>query len=255
MRPVLALLAALVVAAPAPAQDGPRLVPDISSRAIEIRYSFTGAELLLFGAVVYPGGRVPEEPADVVVVLKGPTTPILMREKQKLAGIWMNAASHRFASAPGFYAIASAAPIDQLVDERTAAIYELGLDNLQLSSGGGAAPDEQRRFEEGLIDLRTRAGLYSEQPEGVELSESILYRATIAIPSRVPVGTYTAETYLIRDGRVLAVASRDIAIGKTGFERMVALAAERRPFAYGLVSVAISLLLGSLAAWGFRKRA
>ena len=38
----------------------PRLVPDVSQREIEIRYSFTGAELLLFGAILYPGGRVPE---------------------------------------------------------------------------------------------------------------------------------------------------------------------------------------------------
>ena len=32
------------------AQSQPRLVPDISARSIEIRYSFTGAQLLLFGA-------------------------------------------------------------------------------------------------------------------------------------------------------------------------------------------------------------
>lgn len=252
MKRVLALVACFV--ALTGATDAPRLVPDISNRSIEIRYSFTGAELLLFGAVVYPGGTVPEEPADVVVVLKGPTMPILMREKQKVAGLWINAESHRFASAPGFYAIASAAPVDTLVDERTAAIYELGLDNLLLSSGGGASPEEQRRFEEGLIDVRQRTGLYSTQPNGIEVTDDILYRATIAIPSRVPVGTYTAETYLIRDGRVLAVASRDIEIDKTGFERFVAVAAQRRPFLYGLASIWISLLLGSLAAWAFRKR-
>ena len=36
-------------------------MPDISARSIEIRYSFTGAQLLLFGAILYPGGRVPRE--------------------------------------------------------------------------------------------------------------------------------------------------------------------------------------------------
>ena len=30
----------------------------------------------------------------------------------------------------------------------------------------------------------------------------VLYRATIAIPSQVPVGTYTAETFLIDRGKV-----------------------------------------------------
>lgn len=253
MRRLLALAACFV--ALMGAADAPKLVPDISSRSIQIRYSFTGAELLLFGAVVYPGGRVPDDPADVVVVLKGPTMPILMREKQKVAGLWMNAESHRFASAPGFYAIASNAPIETLVDERTAAIYELGLENLQLSSGGGASPEEASRFEQGLIDLRAREGLYAEKAGAIEVTDDILYRATIPIPSQVPVGTYVAETFLIRDGRVLAAASREIAIDKTGFERFIAVSAVRHPFLYGLASVWVSLLLGSLAAWGFRKRA
>ena len=40
----------------------PVLVPDISSRSIEIRYSFTGAQLLLFGAILYPRGILDESP-------------------------------------------------------------------------------------------------------------------------------------------------------------------------------------------------
>jgi hypothetical protein len=41
------------------AQAKPVLVPDVSQRNIEIAYSFTGAELLLFGAILYPGGCRP----------------------------------------------------------------------------------------------------------------------------------------------------------------------------------------------------
>src|SRR5690349_2912872 len=107
------------------AQVKPVLVPDISAREVQIRYSFSGAQLLLFGAIVYPGGRPPSEPADIVVVLRGPVQPILIREKQKIAGIWMNADSTRFRSAPSYYAVASSRPIRDLVDERTAAIYEM----------------------------------------------------------------------------------------------------------------------------------
>jgi uncharacterized protein (TIGR02186 family) len=124
--------------------DKPILVPDISARKVEIRYSFTGAQLLLFGAIIYPGGRPPARPADVVVVLRGPVQPILVREKQKIALIWMNADSDRFRSAPSFYAVASSRPISELVDNRTAAIYEMGLHNLQLSPGGGALPEKER---------------------------------------------------------------------------------------------------------------
>ncbi len=244
-----ALLAPLLLA-----QAKPVLVPDISARKVEIRYSFTGAELLLFGAILYPSGRVPVRPPDIVVVLRGPVEPIVLREKQKIAGIWMNADSNRLRSAPSYYATASSRPLSQLADERTASIYEMGLQNLQLSPGSGALPEKERRFEAGLLDLRRRQRLYSENPHGVEISQGVLYRASITIPSQVPVGTYTAETFLIDRGRVLAAATRDIEIDKSGFERFVALAARRHAFLYGLVSVLLSLGLGWAAAAAFRRR-
>ena len=245
----LALLAPLLIAA-----DKPVLVPDISSRQVQIRYSFNGAQLLLFGAVVYPGGRPPDRQVDIAVVLRGPVQPILVREKQRILHIWMNADSNRFRSAPSFYAVASSRPIPDLVDDRTAAIYELGLHNLQLSPGGGALPEKERRFEAGLLDLRRRQGLYSESPHGVEINGGVLYRAVITIPSQVPVGTYTAETFLIDRHKVVAAATRDIQINKSGFERYVALAARRQRFLYGLTCVLLSLGLGWAAAAAFRRR-
>lgn len=249
MRAVLLLLLAPLLLG----QAKPKLVPDVSETDIRIVYSFTGAELLLFGAIVYPGGRAPSDPADIAVVLKGPVQPIVIREKSKVAGIWMNAADARFRSAPSFYAVASSRPISDLVDERTAAIYELGLQNLQLSPGGGALPEEARRFEAGLIDLRRRSGLYVEQPGGVVISEGVLYRARLPIPARVPVGNYTAETFLIQDGRVLAGAVKEVRIEKAGFERFVARAAERQSLIYGIVAVLLSLGMGWAAARIFRR--
>ncbi|QPQ54567.1 TIGR02186 family protein [Allosphingosinicella flava] len=236
------------------AQAKPRLVPDVSQRDIEIRYSFTGAELLLFGAIIYPGGRAPDGGTDIAVVVKGPTQPIVVREKQKVLGIWMNVESERFRSAPAFYAVASSKPLSALVDERTAAIYELGLQNLQLSPASGTTPEQRRRFEAGLLDLQERGQLYSENPRGVEISENVLYRARISIPARVPVGTYVAETFLIRDGRVVAGAAREIRIEKLGFERAVADFADDWSLAYGIVSVLLSLGLGWAASAAFRKK-
>jgi len=246
---LLLALAPLLIGA-----DKAVLVPDISARQVQIRYSFTGAQLLLFGAVVYPGGRAPNRPVDLAVVLRGPVQPILVREKQKIGLIWMNADSNRFRSAPSYYAVASSRPMSELLDERTAAIYELGLHNLQLSPGGGALPEKERRFEAGLLDLRKRSGLYSENPRGVQIIDGVLYRAVITIPSQVPVGTYTAETFLIDRHKVIAAATRDIQINKSGFERFVALAARRHEFLYGLTAISISLFLGWAAAAAFRRR-
>ncbi|WP_298671252.1 TIGR02186 family protein [uncultured Sphingomonas sp.] len=241
---------ALALAAPLMmAQAKPVLVPDVSQREIEIAYSFTGAELLLFGAILLPPGEPRADahhPIDVVVVVKGPSESITIREKEKVAGIWINADRLRYSSAPSFYAIASSRPIRDLVDDRTRAIYELGLDSLQLSPTSSAPPDVQDRFTRGLVELRQRNNLYYEAPHAVEITDGVLYRARMNIPARVPVGKFTAETFLIRDGKVLGAAVRDIDVRKSGFERFVARAAERSSFLYGLTAVALSVFLG----WG-----
>lgn len=231
----------------------PVLVPDVSQRKVEIIYSFTGAELLAFGAILYPGGRIPEKPADIAVVLRGPTQSILVREKQKIVGMWINADSARFRSAPAFYAVASSRPLADMIDQRTASIFELGLRNLQLSPAQIGSPGERERFETGLIDLRRRTGLFVEKTSSVEITDGVLYRARIPIPARVPVGRYTADTFLIQNGRIIAGASREVEIRKSGFERYVATVAEENPFAYGFAAVALSVLLGWAAGAIFRR--
>ncbi len=250
MKPLLALPLLLMLTA----AEEPLLVPDVSQREVDIAYSFTGAELLLFGAIIYPGGRVPDGRTDVAVVLKGPPQSILVREKRKLGGlIWANVDSARFRSAPTFYAISSSRPLDKVVDERTAAIYELGLGNIHLSPASGSSPTEAQRFETGFVDLRERGQLFVDQPGAVEITRGVLYRARLRIPARVPVGRYTAETFLIRDGKVVAAATRDIDIRKSGFERFVANAAVKYPFVYGLLAVALSVGFGWGAGAVFRR--
>jgi uncharacterized protein (TIGR02186 family) len=245
----LLLLAPLVLG-----QAKPQLVPDVSQSQIEIRYSFTGAKLLLFGAILYPGGRVPTEDADIAVVVKGPTQRIVVREKQKVAGIWMNVESARFRSAPAYYAVASSRPLADIIDERTAAIYELGLGSLQLSPGSGKPAEVQQRFEAGLVERKRRDGLYVEDSTGVKIRQDVLYRAEIDIPARVPVGNYTAETFLIRNGRVVSGEVREIHIEKLGFERFVAMAADRWSLAYGFAAVLVSVLLGWAGSLVMRRR-
>lgn len=244
------MLAALLLLLPGAASAqrvAPQLVPDVSQRVVDIKFSFTGAELLLFGAILYPGGRVPEQPADIIVVLKGPSQAITIREKQKIAGIWVNADSIDFRSAPSFYAVASSKPIAKLVDQRTAAIYEMGLDKLQLSPSSINDTEEIDRFAAGLNDLKQRAGVYVQSPGSVEITDGVLYRARLPLSARVVTGTYTAETFLVQNGRVLAAAVREIEVRKTGFERLIGQFAQDHDIIYGLIAIALAVLMGLFA--------
>ena len=242
-RAALALLAFLALTG----QRDPILVPEVSQHEIQVRQGFTGTELLLFGAILEPDGRRAGRDYDIVVVLKGPTQPIRLREKEKIFGIWVNAESTAFRSAPSYFAVASSRPVEDIVDERTAAIYELGLDFLQLSPIGSIDPEEQARFTAGLVDMRQREGLYRQDPGGVTISEQVLYQARIALPSNVQTGPYTAETFAITRGRVIASASAEVEVRKVGFERLVADFSEEDSFWYGLIAVAMSVGMGWVA--------
>lgn len=245
----LLALAALTLTA----QSEPILVPEVSQSKIEVRQGFTGANLLLYGAVIDPDGTQRKTQYDIVVVLKGPTQPIRLREKDRIAGIWMNAGSSDFRSAPSFFAVASSRPVEEIVDPRTAAIYELGTEFIQLSPSGQIEPEEQARYAAGLVEMRQRGGLYKEDPDGVRISEGVLYQARIALPSNVITGAYTAETFAIVDGRVLASATAQITVEKVGLEGEVVNAAERYSLFYGLGAILLSLGMGWVAGRFFNR--
>ncbi|MDE2596488.1 MAG: TIGR02186 family protein [Sphingomonadales bacterium] len=243
MKRLFALIALFLLAG---ARD-PLLVPEISQHEVQVRQGFTGAQLLLFGAILTPEGTRAGQDYDIVVVLKGPTQSIILREKQKVAGMWINAASSEFRSAPSFFAVAASRPIGKIVDDKTAAIYELGLPSLQLSPIGPIRPKEQARFAAGLVDLMSRQGLYQQADNGVTVSEQVLYQARIALPSNVQTGTYTAETFAITHGRVVASATTRVEVRKLGFERMIADFSQNYGFFYGLLAVAFSVVMGWIA--------
>lgn len=247
-----AAFAILLLLALGAARD-PILVPEVSQHEIQVRQGFTGQELLLFGAILTPEGTRAGRDYDIVVVLKGPVQSIVVREKQKVAGVWLNAESAEFRSAPTFFAVASSRPIRDIVDEKTAAIYELGLDYLQLSPIGAIDPAEQARFSAGLVDLMRRQGLYKQDENAVQVSGQVLYQARIDLPSSVQTGIYTAETFAIRGGKVVASASSSVEVVKSGFERFVAVAAEEQSVLYGLFAVATSVGMGLLAGRLFAR--
>ena len=243
MRVLVLLLALFMLTG---ARD-PILVPEVSQHEVQVRQGFKGTELLLFGAILTPEGSRAGQDYDIVVVLKGPTRSIILREKSRIAGIWINAASAEFRSAPTFFAVASSKPINNIVDDKTAAIYELGLNWLQLSPIGSYNPKAQARMSAGLVDLMSREGLYKQDTKGVSVSAQVLYQARISLPSSVQTGTYTAETFAISHGRVVASAISRVEVQKQGFELVIAQFADSHGLLYGLIAVTLSVGMGFLA--------
>ena len=113
--------------------------------------------------------------------------------------------------------------------------------------------EELDRFVDGLVDLNARGNLFKNLPNSVKITNSVLYQARINLPASVPVGDYTAETFLILDGRVEAAEVKEVTIEKIGMGRFITNLSQKNGFLYGLIAVFISVFLGWSAGYLFRK--
>lgn len=236
-------LAGVVLAGAAPP---PRLFAALSQDAVDIGYRFAGAEVLVYGAVQYPRGRVPDDQPRIAVVARGPDEEVIVRRKARVAGLWVNRDAVTFRRVPSFAAVLTSRPVDELVDPATAALWEIGLGNLALQPMG--RQDEADTFARGLADLRAAHRLFVEEPRGVAVTENILWRARLHVPSAAPEGLYSVSVHLIEEGAVVATVTRTLQVRKTGLEASVSDWAERAPLTYGLAAVLFAVGTGWAAS-------
>jgi len=230
------------------------LVAGLSTDLIQITSNFTGADIVLFGAIEPAEELGPQGDQDLFVVIRGPALDMMVRRKQRILGVWVNREQVAFTGLPGYYFLASTRPLDDIASLQTQERFHLGTANLEYATGAGIAPVEADAFRAAAIRDRKREGLYWESPTGIEFLSRTLFRARIPVPASVPPGLYNAEVYLFQGGTVVSAQSSPLFIDKTGFERRLYDFAYQRSLAYGISAVLMAIVLGWLASLAFRPR-
>ena len=238
-----AALAAAPVATPQ-ARDEPLSIA-LSTRHIEINSSFTGTSILLFGAVGAEG--------EVVVTVRGPEAPMVVRRKRRAAGIWINRDSVAFRDVPQYYAVAASRPLAEVAPAALRARERLGADRLPLEAIWIRTADDADAFRDALRRHKRRESLYRPEAGRVAFIDEALFHTALAFPANVPTGDYRVEARLIRDGRVLGARSTTLRIEKGGFSAEVFAFARAEEALYGLVAIALALMAGWLGGLAFRK--
>ncbi len=215
----------------------PMLV-DLASHRIHIDAAFTGAELLLFGALDRRG--------DIVVRVFGPPVDITVRRKVKTGGIWLNGDRVDVGTVPSFYSVAASRPLASIASDDLRRDLELDV-RYQVR---GEIPDTHRA---GLIRNFTRRGLYAVEQEPVSIIGGRLFRATLALPAETLPGEYWVETLLFREGVLTHRRINRLSVERGGFESFLFDLAQERPAEYGLLAVVVALAMGVTAAEVFRR--
>lgn len=244
--PIVALLLALTANLPTPvgANEAPLLV-DISPQVIEVNSSFSGTTIILFGVKSLPG--------DIIITLRGPEAPIMVRRKRRVAGIWINRDSVAFRGVPQFYALASSRPINVILDINGLNRNQIGSDHILLNTIWSRTSEEVSAFRKAVRRARTEEELYAPFIGEVVIIDDSLFRATLILPANLPIGEYVAQTLLVRDNEVLSQRESHLTVKKSGISAEIYNFAKGHGALYGLLAIAAALVAGWVGGVAFRK--
>ena len=210
MKPVVLWLT-LCLLSVAPAGASEDLVSGLSQDTVEITSNYTGTDIVVFGAIEHfqEAGT-----HDVVVVVRGPDANMVVRKKDRVAGIWLNRDQATLQDMPTYYYLASTRPLSDIATPDTLKRYNIGLANL--TPEHILSHHDPEPFRQALIRHKQQDGLYGETQSGVEFLSPALFRVHVPVPTSVTRGQYNAEVYLFRDGNVISAQSTPLFVDQTG---------------------------------------
>ena len=221
------------------------MVADLAMRAIDIDTSFTGMDILLFGAR--------NDAGDIVVVVRGPEKDYKVMKKERIGGVWVNSQSEEFKNVYSFYSVASSKPLSNIKNEHLLSSIGIGLDKRNWLAEKKDRLEVGDEFSDALLKEKQRRNLYPKEPQEVTFWGETLFRTTLQFPENISGGTYIAEIYLINGNQVTSMQTTPIYVKKIGFEAFLHDLAYEWPFVYGVLCMFIAMLAGWAVSMIFQR--
>lgn len=229
------------------------VVAGLSRDSVAITASFDGSDILIYGAVKRETPIPNGPPLQVIMTVEAPTQALTVWRKERRAGIWINTENVEIGAAPGFYAVATSGPLDQILDPDWDSRYRISLPLALRAFAGEVSVRDVVPFTEALIRLRRQNGLYRLDEGSVKVVDQTLFRADVRLPANLIEGSYKTRIFLLRDGQVVDVYRAPIEVRKVGLERWLYRTAFDQPLLYGLMSLAVAVAAGWGASAAFRR--
>jgi uncharacterized protein (TIGR02186 family) len=247
------LATATLVAATMPA-SAQRLIASLSNHRVMVTSSFTGTELVLFGAIETPTPR--RGGYDIVATIVGPRQDAVTFRKDRVLGIWLNVDSREFETVPSYLAVLANRDLDAIANSDTRRRLQIGLENIPLTQRAAvtianAGTDDP--FRQAFVRINMQRGLYREAANGITFLAPLLFRADIPLPAGVATGNYEVDVKLFADGAMVARAPSAFEVYKAGFEQFVSSSARTHGLLFGLVTAMMTLAIGWLGSVIFRR--
>ncbi len=245
---VLVIILLMLAALPA---RGEEVIAGLSQNRVSLTVNFEGSEILIYGAV-RRDGPLPEGPLDVVISVEGPPLPAVIWRKARRAGIWVNTESQEVRAAPSYYAVASTAPLRDILSPDADLTHRISTRLAIFEARTAPEARDPAAFTEALIRIREDEGLYQSRENAVALERDTLFSTRMTLPKNIVEGRYAARVFLVREGDVIDVFETVIDVQKAVLERWLFNLAYQQPFLYGLLALGLAVFFGWGASAAFR---
>lgn len=242
-------LAFIMLALPATAEE---VVLGLSKDEVAITTSFNGSDVLIFGAVKRDKPIPDGDPLEVIVTISGPSETVTVRRKEKRFGIWVNIDSVEIDKAPSFYAVATSAPLRDVLSDIEDLRYKISVPRAIRSVGAPMQIEDAAAFTQAIIRIRSNSDTYQLLENQVSVDAQTLFQTSIQLPAALTEGDYVTRIFLTRSGKVVSTYETSIDVRKVGMERWLYKLSRENSMLYGLMSLAIAIAAGWGAAAIFR---
>jgi uncharacterized protein (TIGR02186 family) len=239
-----------------------KIVSAISDRTVSIDSGFTGKTLTLFGNIEPEiGADKPyvEGPFSIIIAISGPVVNRVARKKNRKFGIWLNSEQVVFERLPSFYWLLSNTKLKDSANDKTFSHSNL-LPSMQpylvktIHSNKLADNEKNTQiFADEMLHILKKDNLYGIDENAIQFRSNTLFSAKLHLPAHVPVGNYLTQTFLLKNGDIIAQKAEGFSVKKTGIEQLLGNSAKNSPFLYGLFSVILALFTGWFGGVVFRR--
>src|SRR6185437_515686 len=176
----------------------------------------------------------------------------VVRHKSQVLGLWMNTDQVEFNPFPTYYHVLASNPLERITDAATLSSRRIPPETLA-HDPNNVPFSRIERFADELTRLMTARGLFGVNDNAVKFLSPTAYVAQLTLPGDISNGLFITQTYLFKDGRVLAERGDSFAVNKTGFERFLFTSARDYPLPYGLACVILAIGTGWLGGVIFKR--
>jgi uncharacterized protein (TIGR02186 family) len=226
---------------------------EVSPDTIAIDSFYHGERLMLRGML--PAGCEP------VLVLKGENKEHSLRRKGRVGPLWMNIGDVNVKNAPELYYLLTAAEnLEAVAPAATLSDHGIGYDALreviaieQDDAQNSSMFGEFIKFKEKMGFYRSLTGAIDVEPEG---ENKVRYSATVAIPAKVPPGTYEAQVYCFGSRLLISHSAKTFVVKKVGLTKWLTTLAFTHAALYGILAILVAMAAGLLMGllFGSKKK-